>query len=830
MTIGLTGGRRLVFAGGGAGGFWLWLWLAAGVAAVVLLIWLYREERRLVSRRAGLGLLALRLLAAGTLVLALFEPIAARTFRQTLRGRVILAVDVSESMETVDPARPAEERAALARTLALSPAESPDRLSRREVTRRLLDGPNAPLAGLAAGHDLEALAFARDAAPATLASLADRLKSPPKPGDTAALTTDWLPALEQALQGGAGAAANANAAAAPVLGVVLVTDGRRNAPADTAPAVDRLAARGVPVFPLLVGSTHPPTDAAVAALKAPESVYRGDVATVEARLKLDGYAGRDVPVTLERPGAEPLRQSVRAPADGSRPAVTFRVPLDRPGSVPLTVRVGPLEGDARPDNDRRTATVQVADDKARVLLVDGEARWEFQYLRNALARDPRVEVKAVVFRQPRLTPTPVSTATAPAGDDAFTYAHSLPAREPTAAPNAPDPLGGFDAVVLGDVDPADLPPDAWARFEAYVAERGGTLVFVPGPRFADALAGVDAARKLLPVLEPRPAPVDPGADDPEHPGLPPGVAFVPAADALADASAWPMLQLAADPDESRRRWAALPRLPWAFAGRAKPGASVLAAAGDDPASAVFAVQPYGLGKAVIVGTDGTWRWRHRVGDAYHHRFWGQLVRWAAAGKLAAGTAQVRFGPSKARAAEGEPVTFQARIAEGVSGLPAGLLLAARVYPLRDGKPAAEALAVVPLRPAAGRPRTFEGSAPGLPAGVYAVRLDAPGAAAALGLGPPAPTPEAALEVAPREGPELVELAAARDPLDRLATATGGQVVADARAGELPPLIRARTRTAERTEEVPLWDQPATLLLFFALLTAEWVARKRAGLP
>ena len=47
----------------------------------------------------------------------------------------------------------------------------------------------------------------------------------------------------------------------------------------------------------------------------------------------------------------------------------------------------------------------MADDKARVLLVDGEARWEFQYLRNALVRDPRVTVDAVVFHQPALSPS-----------------------------------------------------------------------------------------------------------------------------------------------------------------------------------------------------------------------------------------------------------------------------------------------------------------------------------------------------------------------------------------------------------------------------------------
>ena len=65
MTFDLSGGRRLVLAGAGFGGFWL----AAGAAAVVLLLVLYREERRLVSRRAGLGLLGAAVLAAVVLVL-----------------------------------------------------------------------------------------------------------------------------------------------------------------------------------------------------------------------------------------------------------------------------------------------------------------------------------------------------------------------------------------------------------------------------------------------------------------------------------------------------------------------------------------------------------------------------------------------------------------------------------------------------------------------------------------------------------------------------------------------------------------------------------------
>ena len=95
--------------------------------------------------------------------------------------------------------------------------------------------------------------------------------------------------------------------------------------------------------------------------------------------------------------------------------------------------------------------------------------------------------------------------------------------------------------------------------------------------------------------------------------------------------------------------------------------------------AVIAAQPYGLGKVLWVGTDATWRWRFRVGDAYHHRFWGQVVRWAAAGKLAAGNDWVRFGPDRSKLPEGESPRLTARFADGVAGVGPDLLVVARVF-------------------------------------------------------------------------------------------------------------------------------------------------------
>jgi hypothetical protein len=805
-------GQRLLLAGSRLG----WVWAVALLIAVVLLVVLYREERRLVTRGAGLFLISLRLAAAAALVLALFEPIAARSLVETQKGRVIVAVDVSESMSTVDPGRSPENAVKLAKVLGLAPGETVAGLSRRDVVRRLIEGTRSPMARLAAEHSVETVTFARETETASLAGLAESLKNRPTPPGPSLLRTDWEPALARALESGNGQA--------PCIGVVLLTDGQSNAAPVRASAVDRLAARGVPVYPLLIGSSVPPRDVAIAAVRAPEIAYRGDVATIEATIKIDGFAGAQVGVTLERPGAQSLRQTVRAPASagGARPVASFSVPLDAVGVVPLSIAVEPLEGDTRPDNDRRRVSIQVADDKARVLLVDDEARWEFRYLRNALERDARVALRTVVFHQP-----PASGALAQ------TYESAVPPL-PDPSQNQVDPLGSFDAIMVGDVSPAEGPSSFWTRLEAFVAERGGTLIFSIGPRNWASLARHETARKLLPVIEARAIEPTAGAAGLDQRALPPGVVIRPIAAAVGGTS-WPMLQFDAAPDRNQSIWAGLPRIPWVIAGRAKPGARVLAAAGADDTAAVMAAQPYGLGKVLWVGTDGTWRWRFRTGERYHHRFWGHVVRWAASGKLAAGNAFVRFGPEKARFEEGERIRLQARISEGVDGVGPDLLIAAKIFKADSSTDAnnGEPVAVVPLRALSGQPRTFAADdALTLTVGRYVMRLDVPQLADALQLGAGAnlKVPEAAFEIVDAETSERIELAAARDQVEQLATATGGRVLADHEAEELAPLLRARIKQTTRVVETRLWDQPAYLLLLFAILTVEWVARKRFGLP
>ncbi len=160
--------------------------------------------------------------------------------------------------------------------------------------------------------------------------------------------------------------------------------------------------------------------------------------------------------------------------------------------------VNPDTKETNADNNSRLTTINVADDKAKVLLIDGEARWEYHYLATALKRDRTLKVESVVFQQPRLNADLRPAELQKMG---------LPRQQ---MPAGPDALADFDCIILGDVGIEQLPLAERKRLEKYVAERGGTLVILAGKRFmplaypeTEANGEADPLRKLLPIESPR---------------------------------------------------------------------------------------------------------------------------------------------------------------------------------------------------------------------------------------------------------------------------------------------------------------------------------------
>ena len=71
-------------------------------------------------------------------------------------------------------------------------------------------------------------------------------------------------------------------------------------------------------------------------------------------------------------------------------------------------------------------------------------------------------------------------------------------------------------------------------------------------------------------------------------------------------------------------------------------------------------QNYGLGRVLYIGIDSTWRWRKGVGDLYHHRFWGQVTRWAADRPLEIGNDFLHFGAAEPVYRSGQDVELFVR--------------------------------------------------------------------------------------------------------------------------------------------------------------------------
>ena len=243
--------------------------------------------------------------------------------------------------------------------------------------------------------------------------------------------------------------------------------------------------------------------------------------------------------------------------------------------------------------------------------------------------------------------------------------------------------------------------------------------------------------------------------------------------------------------------------------------------------ALVTVQRAGLGKVVMLNFDQTWRFRYGVGDTYHHRFWGQLVRWGAGENLRSGGEKVRLGTDRITYTPLDPVEIIAKVLDADRRPVTDADLSAVVY--QDG------VAVMKQKMSYRQASSgvYETIIASLPRpGDYTVRLEGEVVDAAL-------TSDNAeglehietnlVVVSARNSVELAELTADRDFLNHAAQVTGGKVAEIGDAETLIESFGAPKETLTERRNITLWDQWPLLVLFLALLTTEWVLRRRSGL-
>lgn len=857
-------------------------WVIAVVLAIVIAGGLFaslrRYEARLVSPGVGRSLLALRILTLLTLLLTFLRPVLTKRTDIEQHGRVIVAFDASESMETADRHASKAEMLRWAQALgmvgndqtsglleswiaAFDSGQQPDwtgagasaglpaadantagensgkadhselaalrrrqvdgvfaeiaAMPRTEFVRRLLQArPNDLLKKLQQTQSVDLRLFGLEESAVAADQLNEVLAS-----DRADLRPDGTDAVSVLTS------AVSEPGGATVSGIVLLSDGRQTAKGDAESEAARLGSLGIPIYCIPIGSRLTPRDLSIASLQVPQTVFLDDMAHVMATVTSTGYAGDQVTVHLQRDGKTIDSRNINVAADHFD--VEFEIPATEVGHHSYSLATDVQPGELREDNNSREFTVSVIDNKSRVLLVEGDARWEFRYLNSALERDKRVDLTTVLFDQPFIRML----------NDTF-IGHELPSPE-----LLKEQLSNTDILILGDVAPEDISDTAWDAIDRAVEEDGVTLLLIPGRRHLPHAYRSPVLQRLSPVSDPRQQLAERYRRSARD-GTPSAFRL----HVTPDAHDLTLFRLTSADDERQSDFAGLPGHPWAYSGTPSPGATVWAELSMESADVgdlpVIVHQYYGFGQVVWMGIDSTWRWRFRAGDKWHHRFWGQLVRWAARNKSAAGNDQVRMTLSDVIVDDSESVEVAVRWNPQLVPQLADSVAEIVIEPQPDTAEASEVDSApgtgqktrrkdrtppspqtLVLNPVPGAPERLSTRISRLPPGSYKVNLNVTGGRLKLN------TPiTSQLIVQHQLSTELANISCNRPFLEQLAERSHGRVLEPWQANDLVELLQPPNQANSILHERTLWDHWTLLLLFFALLTTEWIIRKINGLP
>ena len=582
----------------------------------------------------------------------------------------------------------------------------------------------------------------------------------------------------------------ADASAKPIGATVLLTDGAHNSGPD--PVTTAADLQLGPLFIVPIGRTEPDRDVVVHHARAPATVFENDVVIVEAMLDAYDLVGRALTVDLHCDDVLIESRTLVPDAEMFVARLRFEHTADSPGHRRYTVAAQPLPDERVQDNNEARLDVEVMERQLHVLLVDRLPRWEFRFLSNLFKRDPRVEAEVALLDEPR----------APVGWTA------------SGLPETVSQWEAFRVVILGDVDPHELNADRQEALAAYVRQ-GGTLVVIAGSASMPTAYQGQPFERLLPVQRcTAPAFSDEYQLFLTRVGL-----------------ETPVTQLEADEDANRRLWREQITVhelsPWACP---RPAAHVLIACGAASAVAPGADAPallswhhYGRGRVVYLAAPVTYQLRQRFGDQYHHRFWGQLLRWAVARRLAGGAETVQVRTDKNQYAHDEPVRVSVQLAD------------LDRQPVRSAEVSVEAtqdgrsLGRVVLYEDGTEGGRYVGVFDALPVGTVALTAQGPQVAALLaGEGYDTPA-QSRVQIEPALHEELRRTQCDLALLTRLADATGGLVVPPTALEALIAHLELDADVAVTYATQPAWNRGWMLWLIIGCLSVEWITRKLAGL-
>ncbi len=533
------------------------------ILAVVTLSWMAIRRNR--YRSSAWLLEGIRVFLVAAAVVLLNQPEWTEAFHPSEKPTIVVLVDQSYSMQTRD------ERL---------------RSNSEDDIRATLDGTPATRLEL-----IEPLLAAE-----TWRSLHEKFEVVLRPfaNDDPTGSSDLASPLEASIQD------HANLRA-----VVLASDGDWNSGGSPVNPATRLRMKGVPIIGVPVGSPSRLPDLELLSFDLPTFGIVGK--TVSIPVTIESSLPRATPVTIILNGSDGSKQEKELVIQAmGRTSTVFSWKPTSVGNFNMSVSIPLQPEELLTDNNQRIATIAIREERLKVLVVESYPRWEYRYLRNALSRDPGVDVSCLLFH-PGLSKV---------GGGNKDYIDEFPA--------SLEELAKYDVVFLGDVGIGDnqLTSEQCRLLKGLVQQQASGLIFMPGWQGRQLTLVDSPLAELIPVVMDAGQPEGWGSRTPSHFEL----------TELGRRSL--LTRLTDTAEENLTIWENLPGFQWhAPIVRAKAGSEVLGvhqeAANEHGRIPLLVTQPFGAGKILFMGTDGAWRWRKGVEDRYHYRFWGQVVRWMA---------------------------------------------------------------------------------------------------------------------------------------------------------------------------------------------------------
>jgi len=688
------------------------------------------------------------MLAAIVVVLLLWQPEWKTTLNPDTKPKIALIWDDSKSMTTVDATLPA----------VLSPAQ--EVVSRSEwVTKSLASDLWRPLEANGA-NDIVSLPFA----------------TPPEDTAPALAGTDIEAPLSDLLE------KETNLRA-----VVLFSDGDYNLGQPPVAAAQKMRLRGVPLYAIPVGSDVRLPDLDLLSVTAPTYGIVGE--NVQIPFTIRSSLNRQVRTIVrlrDEAGRERTKDIVLAPNQETYDSILWR--LEKEGSSTLEISIPVADGELVTKNNERKFTIAGRPEKIRVLVVETLPRWEYRFLRNALSRDPGVELSCLLFH-PQL-----------GLGDGPDYIQEFPSKL--------EELAKYDVIFLGDVGVASdqLTTEQCALIRGLVENQASGVVFLPGPQGNQFSLLDTELSDLIPVI----------LDDDHKKGMTEAIAAP--LNLTSEGRASLLTMLGDSEEENPAIWRRLPGFYWhAPVLKAKGGTEVLAVhanrRGQFGPTPLLVTKTSGNGKVLFMGIDSAWRWRRGVEDLYHYRFWGQVARWMSYQRNMAAGQRVRLFFTPERPAPGDTVTLNANAFDA------------------NGAPLEEGSVAVDLTSPDGISQRIELQKNQSDWGAFSGRfkITAPGAWSIRASASDAED-QAVETTLLAQGVDLEKTGQPARPevLEEMARVSRGRVIQPHQLADLIKEINALPEPRPMESRIALWSHWATVAALVTLLGIFWIGRKLNG--